>query len=313
MLGLVPDSDYHFVLPHLFDDSKYFRYYRTRSERGDWIIMDNSSHELDEKEAAKLDLMKSARLIQADELVIPEVLFQYEKTKKLQEEFISSQRSSKRSTRWLGVVQGQDWIRVKEHYKWLSHSTLIDTIGIAYGYPFDAWDGENDDMMNMGWNRFSIIWRLVEDQVWNSSIPHHLFGLYNPAELALYKKFLPKIGNIRGNDSSCAFWSGRYGIKWDKDWGIIRKIKEPVDFNYEYFYVGQFSTFGHNQRLMGVYVNGEGADNLAVLFQMSLRKRGEKVERHTKIIYPPNEATDALSTLDGRAYTHGKVPGSERP
>jgi len=64
----------HLVLSHLFDNDAYLKYYRGCSEVGDFTILDNGAHEKGIGETNE-SLLNKARLISADEVVLPDVLF----------------------------------------------------------------------------------------------------------------------------------------------------------------------------------------------------------------------------------------------
>lgn len=72
------DQRYHLALAHIHFDS-YLKFYFRRSQRGDFVILDNGAKELGR--GLDMDtLLNRAGLIEASELVLPDVRFSSEKT-----------------------------------------------------------------------------------------------------------------------------------------------------------------------------------------------------------------------------------------
>jgi hypothetical protein len=72
-------TDIHLLLSHLIDRPGYLDYYRKRKRLGDYIILDNSAHEHQVGNKAH-ELMFQAMLLQADEVVCSDVLFDARET-----------------------------------------------------------------------------------------------------------------------------------------------------------------------------------------------------------------------------------------
>ncbi len=261
---LVPkvSKDYmHLVLPHLFDKvPHYLELYRQLSVQGAFIMMDNSIFEL--KEAVTGDMiLECGRKVLATELVIPEVLRNPEESKKVAKEFLHSlTEEDKLQFRFAAVTQGSSYEEVVEHYKWLCDQEDIRTICIPFNFEFDAFGTRDETRRQKGWNRFSIIYRMVQEGVWNESKRHHLLGLYNPAELAQYNKFVLTdaiASSIRSNDSSSIFWHSLHGVEYDLGFGLpYKKITTEVDFHQGYDLKSQYESFDKNSEIMGAYIKG---------------------------------------------------------
>lgn len=73
-LRRVPNMGIHLVLSHLFEDPRYFSYYQQCRIAGDYLILDNGAHELGVGQMNET-LLGHARTIQAQEVVLPDVLF----------------------------------------------------------------------------------------------------------------------------------------------------------------------------------------------------------------------------------------------
>lgn len=87
----------HLLLSHLFEHPKYALHYKKRSEVGDYIILDNSAHEAG-KGNKFTTLLIQAKSVLADEVVVPDVLFDSRGTVE----------GARASLRWLRSREGQD-------------------------------------------------------------------------------------------------------------------------------------------------------------------------------------------------------------
>ena len=76
-----PFSDYHLVLTHrVIFDYKYQEYYRQRSKRGDYIVLDNSAAEKRGRSVPLKDVVLAACLIKPKVVVLPDYLFDSNRT-----------------------------------------------------------------------------------------------------------------------------------------------------------------------------------------------------------------------------------------
>jgi len=73
-LHRLPRTGIHLLLSHLFDQDGYLEYYQARRDAGDYLILDNSAHEhgIGEREES---LLRKATELNAQEVVVPDVLF----------------------------------------------------------------------------------------------------------------------------------------------------------------------------------------------------------------------------------------------
>jgi hypothetical protein len=87
-VGLIPPiphlkdfgcGDFHLLLTHLLEDPYYVSHYKNERRHGAYLVLDNSAHELQEGQRAEF-LMLNALNLQAQEVVVPDVLFDAEKT-----------------------------------------------------------------------------------------------------------------------------------------------------------------------------------------------------------------------------------------
>jgi len=261
-------SRMHLTLPHLYKDLVYLETYKRWKRGGDFIMQDNSIFEL--KDVVAGDLLDFARQIGADEVMVPERLRNMEVCVALIDEFCRKlTQADRKQFRFAACLQGKTWEEIAEHYRILDseYGRYIDTICIPFGLEFDCYNTENEMWMHSGWNRFSNVWRLVKEGFWNPARDHHLLGLHNPAELALYEKSElfneAVLKSIRSNDSSICYRYGQYGAKFYLNEGLLyKKIKGQLDFNSHYTSAEQFAMFFRNKQIMSQFIDGMGGDAL---------------------------------------------------
>ena len=76
-----PFSDYHLVLTHkVIFDRRYCAFYKERSKAGDFIILDNSAAENNAKSRPLKDVVLAALLIRPKVVVLPDYLFDSDRT-----------------------------------------------------------------------------------------------------------------------------------------------------------------------------------------------------------------------------------------
>ncbi len=256
-------SNIHLVLPHLYDVPNYVSAYVKLREQGDWLMQDNSIFEL---RTSVSDLMAYSDVIGANELVVPEVLRSSTDSIYAMNQFFDSlERRTYKPIIFAAVIQGKTFMELASHYRALSTDGRIHTICIAFNYEFDAFGETEERKKQDGWNRFSIIWRLVKEGIWNSKKQHHLLGLYNPAELAMYKRVFGNVvlSSIRSNDSSSCFWHSLYGMSFYMNCGyLFRKIEAEVDFTQDFTSPAQERLFIYNRSIIENFRNGVGGNSL---------------------------------------------------
>jgi len=255
----------HLVLPHLYDVPNYLSAYSKLAKQGDWLMQDNSVFEL---KVSASDLLECADLMGASEVVVPEVLRDYKASAYAMNQFFAINEAKKKKYKpviFAAVIQGKSFEELVEHYRYLSIDDRIRTICIAFNYEFDAFGETVEQKKQDGWNRFSIVHRLVQEDIWNSKKQHHLLGLYNPAELAMYKRVFGNVvrSSIRSNDSSSCFWHSLHGMSFYMHSGyLFRKIEAEVDFTVDFTSSAQDRLFIHNRGMMENFRNGVGGDSL---------------------------------------------------
>ena len=188
-------QDYYFVIPELLEDELYKDYMIKTSK---YIMLDNGMYERGYPDADSL--ISNAREIGARELVLPDYLYEREKTVRATGVFLDGlSKDEINEFRWMAVPQGDtipEWIRA---YKEMHQK--FDDVTYSIGIPRCP--------------HKEIYYRTVAIQTlqMNGELvdkPHHMLGLNDPSEL-LY------LGFVRSCDTGWPF-------KLPKHKGILRRI-----------------------------------------------------------------------------------------
>lgn len=202
---------YHLALPDLCHQARYRDFYLDRARAGDWIILDNGAAE--DVAFGPKHLLTIADMIQANEVVVPDTLFEAEETIAQAMAFSRFARPEHESTgkeiRYVGVLQGrdlQDFMKCLLAYLELPALSYISTIALPR-------------LMNHE-NRYARIAMVeyIRDQKIHLSKDIHCLGstpnfLDEVKQLTMYP--------VRGIDTSIPISLGLQG----KD---IRKVKHAV-------------------------------------------------------------------------------------
>jgi len=268
---------HHLVLPHLYEDEEYLGAYRRFAARGDFLLQDNSIFEL--KNVVGGDLVEFGKQIGATCIMVPEVLRDSKASLEAAEEFICKETTGKRFLLAL-AVQGKSYQEIKDHYVRVTSDpkfAAINIIAIPFNFEFDAYGNVDEEYKQLGWNRFSIVHRLIKDGVWCHDRAHHLLGLYNPIELQLYH---PRIGllnsqeyaTIATNDSSSCYWHSLYNCQYTEQGLAYRKIESHVDFRSRFTHQSQYDSWCWNVLCMQRFLRGDGELPSSLLARLQVMK-----------------------------------------
>ena len=233
---LIPESaTFHLILAHLLDNEDYVSYYKSKIERGDTVILDNSAFEFKRALSAEeiFGFIERSGL-QPTYVVAPDYPFQpWEVTWESTLSFI--EQAKDKPYKIMAVPQSVkgDWKGwISGYRKMLAHPG-IGVIGMSIlGIPnaFCSYTGTED----VAYNRIFATQFLLNHGITLPSLKwHHYLGLGGgPRELLIQRS----IGLIDSNDSSSPFWHGYLDIKFDDSlWGLCNgKSKLEVDFNAPY-------------------------------------------------------------------------------
>lgn len=234
-------GDMDMSLSHLIlQDEAYAGYYREQSNKGRYVLLDNSAFEL-EQQGKGLDpdpVLDAAEITNPSEVIATDVLFKGQETLESTREFIAAMRRRDLIGRYkvMGVVQGRtqdEWLGCLEG---LLSIPEINVIGLSKLSVPMSFLGEKESSGNVARARLEctrkIQKRIDTARVLNRAVlpfqrlgrdvQVHLLGADNWCVYEMRQQV--KYPWIRSNDSSCAVWYGSYGDVYDKE-GKIENIR----------------------------------------------------------------------------------------
>lgn len=227
-LSYTSGSNTHLVLAHLVAESdKYANFYKTRSDSGDYIIMDNSAYELKEPYTPD-QLLVLGHKCGAHALVLPDYPFQSGQiTIDAAELYVDSFKQAGFHTFFVpqsttGDIS--DWIST---YQWAANNTDIDIIGMSIlGIPNAM------PHIHPAYARVVMVQKLMDLGVFCHDKHHHFLGLN--AGPALEIPSLLQMGVMDSIDSSGPVWAGILGHEYTTgadSFQMVSKLKMPVNFH----------------------------------------------------------------------------------
>lgn len=196
-------GSYHMALgQHLATDPKYLTQFERFRKRGDFIIVDNGAAENDGSNVPFRDIVEAARVIRADEIVLPDVLKDKDATLK---------RSTNPHTlsmvppkRRMVVPQGRDWEEWRECLETLT--TLARPASIGVPKWLESLPGGRAHALDYIYNR-TRIWMYYNI---------HLLGIYRKpfSEVQDAVQISP---DIRGIDTGAPIAWAQRGVPFNED------------------------------------------------------------------------------------------------
>ena len=167
-------QDYYFVIPDLLEDEEYLEFVKNSPK---YKMLDNGMYETGWPDADRL--ISNARLIGAKELVLPDYLYEREKTIRATRQFLDNLSDDEiKEFRWMVVVQGNtinDWIR--------SYNETTKAFGeVAYSIGIPRCPHKELYFRTVAVQTLRERNQLVDK-------PHHMLGMNDPSEL-LYLDFV---------------------------------------------------------------------------------------------------------------------------
>lgn len=227
-LDFASASNTHLVLAHLVERSdEYAEFYRKCSERGDFVMCDNSAYELHEPYSPE-KLIDLAAKCGAHALVLPDYPFQPASvTIDAAKRYIPLfQRAGLKTFFVPQSKRGdtEDWIRA---YVWAANNPDIDIIGMSIlGIPNAL------PQVDPAYARVVMTAILQSTGVFAKNKAHHYLGLNAGPGLEIPS--LLRMNALTSIDSSGPVWSAILGHSYTKESDslqMVSKIKLPVDFN----------------------------------------------------------------------------------
>lgn len=218
-------NDYLYCLPHLLDqDEEYKEFFIKASSNGDYIVMDNSLHELGEAYDHQR-LLHWVNELQPDEFIVPDVWM--DKSKTLVNAKFWKQYKYPEKTTIVAVVQGQSLPEAIECY------SILKDLGykkIAFSYGADWYanlvPNENKDLAK-ALGRIYTIGFLRKNNIISSTDRIHLLGCSVPQEFGWYKN----ASYIESIDTSNPIMASIEGLKYTEQ-GLTFKPKANMNDSY---------------------------------------------------------------------------------
>lgn len=223
-------SRFHLVLAHLLESNRqYVDFYRECSDRGDFIICDNSAFELGQSYDPD-KLIELAHKCKADVIVLPDYPGQHiDKTIEAAIKYAPLFKRAGFKTMFVPqseVGNTEGWI---ESYTWASlDNDLVDVIGMSIlGIPNAL------PQVHRAYARVVMTSMLKAQNVFNANKHHHYLGLNSGPNLEIPS--LINMGALSSCDSSGPVWAGICGSEYSLNtdsFMTTSKIAKHVDFNY---------------------------------------------------------------------------------
>lgn len=214
----------HMAMAHLvLEDDNYSRWSKEQRNLGRSLILDNSASYF----GRALDndsLMNCINMINPNEVVLPDVLGNFDETIKRSLKFLN-QIKNIGNLKIMAVPQGDSLEEYIECYNIFSSDDRIKVIGLSYTVDNIFLGG----MIPLDYvsSREYLIKLLYENNIINSNKEHHLLGLGNSGQIELQK--LNKFSFIRSCDSNTAYITAKQNIEIFK--GVAyRKPKGSINF-----------------------------------------------------------------------------------
>ena len=209
-------NDYDYCLPHLLDKNlEYEEYFRDAREKGRYIIMDNSLHELG-KAYDKERLLHWIKVLKPNEFIIPDVWENMEGSVKNAEEWINIQLPE--GVEKVAVIQADtinEAFNCTIKYKELGYKKLAYSYGASY---YNEIHKHPNLDFGKALGRVIVISTLYSQNVLTNQDRVHLLGCAVPQEFGWYNR----IDCIESIDTSNPIMSTLEGIKYF-DWGLEEK------------------------------------------------------------------------------------------
>jgi hypothetical protein len=179
-------NDYHYCLPHLLENKQYYQFFKSASERGDLIIMDNGlfegvSHTIE-------DLLEKINDIKPDIFIVPDAWNDPITTVKNAKKWIDYYADKIPSTtNLMAVVQAKT---VSDAM--LTYSKFVE-LGFTYialnhaGVYFKELYKHQNELLSLMTGRIKFVEMLPSLKGFSDNIHHHLLGATLPNEFSYYK------------------------------------------------------------------------------------------------------------------------------
>jgi hypothetical protein len=179
-------NDYHYCLPHLLENKQYYQFFKSASERGDLIIMDNGlfegvSHTIE-------DLLEKINDIKPSIFITPDAWNDPETTVKNAKKWIDYYADKIPSiTKLMAVVQAKtvsDAMLTYSKFIELGYTHIaLNHAGVFYKELYQ----HQNELLSLMNGRIRFVNMLPSLKGFSKSIHHHLLGATLPNEFSNYK------------------------------------------------------------------------------------------------------------------------------
>lgn len=247
---IAAQGDMHLVLAqHVLNNEAYREFYRKESK---YKILDNGAFELGHPLPLE-EVLKAAEMINADEVVAPDVFCNGHKTLDAVNNFVAQVhtlipafKNKTYSFKTMAVPHGKDYVDWFKCFEALYNNDRIDVIGIGY---------QSCRTMKAIWpeckSASDLRIRLVTalTSTFSNKTIHLLGGGTNPVEIKRYKD----IRQIRSIDSKLPFVAGQMRQTFDLQDGWERPGEPVLDFSFSDLDFDQKARVGHNISTMRMW------------------------------------------------------------
>lgn len=199
-LDVIADDNYLMCISHVVQDKRnrnYTAFFRGKSVMGDYVILDNSVIELKAPESIE-SIIKSAELVAADEIVLPDQSFDMERTLQLTRHAIAELKARGLPYKRMAAPHGTTALRWISCARTLIEEGDIDTLGLSYLYT------------EMFKGRINMV-KVIYPYAVQTGVNIHLLGcMIDPIEVYEISQHYP---NVRGVDSAISCVYAQNGIR----------------------------------------------------------------------------------------------------
>lgn len=187
-------NDYHYCLPHLMDQNKeYKQFFLNMKNKGEYIMMDNSLHELGvpyEKDRLFYWLQE----LQPQEFFVADYWEDKNQSIVSAKEWINYQKQFPNTT-FIAVVQAKSYGEALECYQ-IYKDLGYKKIAFSYGASFyNKISSHSDKTLGKALGRIHLISHLYKENIISKTDKIHLLGCSVPQEFGWYKD-MPFIESI---------------------------------------------------------------------------------------------------------------------
>jgi hypothetical protein len=245
-------NDYDYCLPHLIDKYEQYRLYFQKSRLDKrFIICDNGLFE--GVVHTTEDLLSKINLIRPDIFIVPDEWNDSSATLRNAKEWMTNHKPNlPEGVELMAVCQGKTMGELTTTYQ-----TLLD-LGykyIAFNHSSIAYQeyysiiGKDKPLLAAMYGRMEFIRQLVQKNIINKSVYHHLLGCSLPQEYMCYSDW----DFIKSGDTSNPILVGAEGVRYEAN-GINWKPKEKLEYYFEKDLSGKIDDIIFNVQKFKKYV-----------------------------------------------------------